>query len=88
MDIKIDRLPLHSSIIHFDMAPKVSISVLVVAWVLAAGFVAASESSAALEPEAKLCWRVSNGGVAIPTKAIATGMELSAMMKAAPQRLK
>ncbi|KAL4653739.1 hypothetical protein ACB092_01G327200 [Castanea dentata] len=58
MDIKIDRLPLHlhSSIIHFNMASKVSISVLVVSWVLcvfkhstnmfiAAASVAASESS-------------------------------------------
>ena len=57
MDIKIDRLPLHSSIIHFNMASKVSISVVVVSWVLcvfmqystnmfiAAATVAASESS-------------------------------------------
>ncbi|KAK7819792.1 mdis1-interacting receptor like kinase 2 [Quercus suber] len=56
MDIKIDRLPLPSSIIYFNMAPKVSISVVVVAWVLcvfmhstnmfiAAVSVAASESS-------------------------------------------
>ncbi|KAK7860886.1 mdis1-interacting receptor like kinase 2 [Quercus suber] len=69
------------------MAPKVSISVLVVAWVLAAGFVAASESSAALELEAKAVLE-SEWWVAIPTKAIATGMELSAMMKAASRRLK
>ena len=56
MDIKIDRLPLHLSIIHFNMASKVSISVVVVSWVLcvfmhstnmfiAAASVAASESS-------------------------------------------
>ena len=56
MDIKIDRLPLHLSIIHFNMASKVSISVVVVSWVLcvfmlstnmfiAAVSVAASESS-------------------------------------------
>ncbi|XP_065621703.1 MDIS1-interacting receptor like kinase 2-like isoform X1 [Quercus suber] len=63
MDIKIDRLPLHSSIIHFNMASKVSISVVVVSWVLcvfmhsknmftAAVSVAASESST-LQLEAK-----------------------------------
>ena len=51
MDIKIDRLPLHSSIIHFNMASKVSFSVLVVSWVLCVFmnstnmFIAASESS-------------------------------------------
>ncbi|KAK7809585.1 hypothetical protein CFP56_018328, partial [Quercus suber] len=56
MDIKIDRLPLHSSIIHFNMASKVSISVLVVSRVLCvfmhstnmfitSASVAASESS-------------------------------------------
>ncbi|XP_050271516.1 MDIS1-interacting receptor like kinase 2-like isoform X2 [Quercus robur] len=63
MDIKIDRLPLHSSIIHFNMTSKVSISVVVVSWVLCvfmhstnmfavAVSVAASESST-LQLEAK-----------------------------------
>ena len=51
MDIKIDRLPLHPSIIHFNMASKVSISVVVVSWVLCVFmhstnmFIAAFESS-------------------------------------------